>query len=76
MTLWGWVLIGVAAWLAPAVVAALMFVWGILRPPRARPVPGALQPAEKPVATGQPHQEAQLSPAGEPPREGKPPSAI
>jgi hypothetical protein len=40
MGLWGWVLIGLAVWLAPALVAALMFGWGILRAPRARPAPG------------------------------------
>jgi hypothetical protein len=37
---WGWALIGFAVWLAPALVAALMLGWGILRGPRALPAPG------------------------------------
>jgi hypothetical protein len=47
---WGWVLIGLAVWLAPAGVAALMFGWGIFRGPRARPAPG-LPATEEPGST-------------------------
>jgi hypothetical protein len=53
MSPWGWVLIMLAAWLAPALVVALVFVWGILWPPRARPEPG-LQAVDEPGSSGQP----------------------
>jgi len=72
MSPWVWVLIGLAVWLAPAMVAALALVWGIWRPLRAHPEPG-LQAAEKPATTRQPLQEAELPQEGEPPREGDPP---
>ena len=71
MSPWQWVLIGLAAWLAPALVAALMFAWGILRPPRAGVAPEALQAAQEPAGPGQPLQEAQLSQQGEPPPGGE-----
>jgi hypothetical protein len=48
MSLWSWVLIGLAAWLAPAVVAGLMFGWALFRDPEKR----ARRP--KPPQDGQP----------------------
>jgi len=33
MSPWSWVLIGLAAWLAPAVVVGLMLGWRLLRHP-------------------------------------------
>jgi hypothetical protein len=48
MSPWSWVLIGLAAWLAPAVVAGVMLGWALLRHPEKR----ARRP--KPPQDGQP----------------------
>jgi hypothetical protein len=48
MSTWSWVLIGLAAWLAPAVVAGLMLGWAAMRHP------GKHARRPKPPQDGQP----------------------
>jgi uncharacterized membrane protein YphA (DoxX/SURF4 family) len=47
MSLWSWVLIGLAAWFAPAVVAGLMLGWALWRHRHTEESPAGLhEPAE------------------------------
>jgi hypothetical protein len=59
MSPWLWVLIGLAAWFAPAVMAALMLGWAIWRRPRARPPAPDTRVAEKPAGLQEPPSEGQ-----------------
>jgi hypothetical protein len=54
MSPWWWVLIGLAAWLAPAAVAGLMLGWALWRHPEKPPEPRKPPPHRQPPQDGQP----------------------